>query len=86
MGMVINILLTPSVQARQINVCACKSENDEENTKRKHNIFMFSELARLLMYKILVIMGDIEMVDVDSRKMISYFLISHGDDGVGLVI
>ena len=35
-------------------------------------------------YKILVIIGDNEMVDVDLRKLIFYFFIRMSDDGVGV--
>ena len=49
--------------------------------------FSWEEIESTLMlfcrYKILLIIGDNKMVDVDLRKLIFCFLIRMSDDGVG---
>ena len=37
----------------------------------------------LLMYKVLVLIRDIQMVDVEMRKLVFCFVIKMRDDGVG---
>ena len=44
---------------------------------------IFTRRDREYKYKILVIIGDNKMVDVDLRKLIFCFLIRMSDDGVG---